>query len=116
MRHCAKEQAAGSQALVAFPMHSAACNGLHAADQRSARWLLQAHDRLGKDTFSLTQETLASLLGVRRATITAIAREFHRAGLVEFGRRRVTIRNRAGLEEISCECHRAIREQFDRVS
>src|SRR5205807_8405796 len=102
--------------LLAFVMQSAACNGLHAADERCARWLLHSHDRIARDSFALTQEFLAVLLGVRRATITVIASEFQRAGLVEFGRRRVTIRNRAGLEAMSCECYRVIKDQFDRLS
>jgi CRP-like cAMP-binding protein len=101
--------------LLAFVMQSAACNGLHAAHERCARWLLHTHDRVGKDTFQLTQEFLAVMLGVRRATITVIASEFQRANLVEFGRRRITILDRKGLEATACECYQAIRSQFDRL-
>jgi CRP-like cAMP-binding protein len=101
-------------ALLGSVMQSAACNGLHAADARCARWLLHTQDRIAKDTFSVTQELLAVLLGVRRATITSVASEFQRAGLVEFGRRRVTILNRKGLEAIACECYRAVAGQFER--
>lgn len=102
--------------LMGVLMQAAACNGLHAADERCARWLLHTQDRMGKDTFPLTQEILAVMLGVRRATITAVAGQFHRAGLVEFGHRRITIRDRPGLEAIACECYRAIRDHFDRLS
>jgi CRP-like cAMP-binding protein len=94
---------------------SAACNGLHAADGRCATWLLHAHDRVGKDTFSLTQELLAVLLGVRRATITSVASEFQRESLVEFGRRRVTVLDRAGLEALACECYRVTSGQGERL-
>lgn len=104
-----------SQALVGYLMHSAACNGLHAADQRCARWLLQSHDRVGRDWFELTQEFLAIMLGVRRATVSMIAQELQRSGLILLRRRGVTILNRKGLEETACECYGAIRAQFDRL-
>jgi CRP-like cAMP-binding protein len=101
--------------LLAFVMQSAACNGLHAADERCARWLLHTRDRMGEDSFPLTQEFLAVMLGVRRATITVIAHELQRAGLVEFERRHVTILDRSGLEATACECYRVIKDQFDRL-
>jgi CRP-like cAMP-binding protein len=104
-----------SQALVAFLMHTAACNGLHAADQRCARWLLHSHDRIGRDWFELTQEFLAIMLGVRRATVSMIAQELQRSGLILFRRRGVTILNREGLEKLACECYRAVRTQFERL-
>jgi CRP-like cAMP-binding protein len=104
-----------SQALVAYLMHSAACNGLHAADQRCARWLLQSHDRIGRDWFELTQEFLAVMLGVRRATVSVIAQQLQRAGLIVFRRRGVRILDRQGLEAITCECYGAIKSQFDRL-
>jgi CRP-like cAMP-binding protein len=104
-----------SQALIAYVMQSAACNGLHAADKRCARWLLQSHDRVGRDRFELTQEFLAFMLGVRRATVSMIAQQLQRAGLIIFHRRRVTILDRPGLEQTTCECYGVIRDQFDRL-
>jgi CRP-like cAMP-binding protein len=104
-----------AHALLGFVMQSAACNGLHAADERCARWLLHCHDRVEKNTFALTQELLAVMLGVRRATVTVVASEFQREQLVAFGRRQVTILDRAGLEGRSCECYRAMKAQFDRL-
>jgi CRP-like cAMP-binding protein len=104
-----------SQAFVTYLMHSAACNGLHAADQRCARWLLQSHDRIGRDWFELTQEFLAIMLGVRRATVSVIAQQLQRAGLIVFRRRGVRILDREGLEAITCECYGAIKSQFDRL-
>lgn len=104
-----------SQAFVASLMQSAACNGLHAADQRCARWLLQSQDRLGRDWFELTQEFLAFMLGVRRATVSMIAQELQRAGLITFRRGGVTILDRAGLEKLSCECYGAIKAHFARL-
>jgi CRP-like cAMP-binding protein len=105
-----------SQVLVAYLMQSAACNGLHAADKRCARWLLQSHDRLGGDWFELTQEYLAFMLGVRRATVSMIAQELQRAGLIAFRKRGVMILDRKGLEEATCECYHAIRSLFDRLT
>jgi CRP-like cAMP-binding protein len=104
-----------SQAVLASVMHTAACNGLHAADQRCARWLLQSHDRVGRDWFELTQEFLAIMLGVRRATVSMIAQELQRAGLIIFRRGGVTILDREGLEQTACECYAAIRAQFERL-
>jgi CRP-like cAMP-binding protein len=94
-------------------MQSAACNGLHTADQRCARWLLQSHDRVEADRFTLTQEFLAVMLGVRRATVTLIAQQLQRAGHILLHRRSVTIRDRAGLEGVTCECYAAVKTQFD---
>jgi CRP-like cAMP-binding protein len=104
-----------SQALMAHVMQSAACNGLHAADQRCARWLLQSHDRVGKDCFELTQEFLAIMLGVRRATVSMVAQQLQRAGLITFTRGSVTVVDRPGLEQTSCECYGAIRQQYERM-
>jgi CRP-like cAMP-binding protein len=103
------------QALVGFLIQSAACNGLHTADQRCARWLLQSHDRVGKDTFRLTQELLAVMLGVRRATVTMIAQQLQKAGLIVLQRRVVTILDRAGLEGVTCECYAVARAHLDRM-
>jgi CRP-like cAMP-binding protein len=104
-----------SQALIAYVMQSAACNGLHAADKRCARWLLQSHDRVGRDRFELTQEFLAFMLGVRRATVSMIAQQLQRAGLILFNRRRVTILDRHGLEDATCECYGVIKQKFDQL-
>jgi CRP-like cAMP-binding protein len=102
-----------SQVMIAYLMHSAACNSLHAADQRCARWLLQSHDRLGRDWFELTQEYLAFMLGVRRATVSMVAQQLQRAGLIAFRKRGVVILDRKGLEDMACECYHSIRSLFD---
>jgi CRP-like cAMP-binding protein len=100
---------------MASVMQTAACNGLHTAHQRYARWLLQTADRLGRDRLEATQETLALLLGVRRATITLIAGDLARAGLIAVQRRTITLLDRAGLEDLTCECYRVVKSQFARV-
>ena len=88
---------------------SGACNGVHNLDQRLARWLLMMHDRSDEDALQITQSLLAEMLGVQRPTITNAAREFERAGLIARGLRQVTILDRQGLMEASCECYQLVR-------
>jgi CRP-like cAMP-binding protein len=93
------------QAFLEQVMVSAACNGAHSLKERLARWLLMMHDRHDEDSLPITQDLLAEMLGVHRPTITKAARALQRAGLIECGRRRVTIRDREGLIAASCECY-----------
>ena len=90
-------------------MVSVACNGAHSLKQRLARWLLMMRDRSDDDTLQITQDLLAEMLGVQRPTITNAARELEQAGLIERGRRQVTIIDRQGLIEASCECYQLVR-------
>ena len=88
---------------------SVACNGAHSLKERLARWLLMMRDRSDEDALPITQSLLAEMLGVQRPTITNAARELERAGLIERGRRQVTILDRQGLIEESCECYQLVR-------
>ena len=92
-----------------------ACNGLHTVEERCARWLLMTHDRSRVDTFKISQEYLAAMLGVRRATVTLVAGVFRRAGMIEYQRSQMTIRDRAGLENATCECYGLLRSTFERL-
>lgn len=103
-----------SQALLALVMQSVACNGLHTVDQRCARWLLMSHDRAGP-SFTLTQEHLAAMLGVRRSSVTEVAKRLQAQRLMKYARGRITILDRRGLEQLSCECYGVVRENFDRL-
>ena len=94
---------------------SAACNGLHPLPARCARWLLMTQDRVGADSFDLTQEFLSYMLGVRREGVSAAARGLQEAGLVSYSRGRIVILGRAGLEAASCECYDAQREDYARL-
>ena len=107
----------GRYALVLLTQagQAAACNGLHALAERAARWLLEAHDRVGSDRFLLTQDFLASMLGVRRPSVTLAAGMLQQAGLITYHRGQVTILDRSGLEAASCECYDAIRRETDRL-
>ena len=95
-----------SQALVGFIMQSTACNAVHSVEQRLARWLLMAQDRMGTDEFPLTQEFVAMMLGATRPTVTIVAGTLQRAGLITYHRGRITILDREKLESASCECYR----------
>jgi len=90
-------------------MVSVACNGAHSLKQRLARWLLMMCDRSDDDTLPITQDLLAEMLGVQRPTITNAAQELERAGLIERGRRQITILDRQGLMKASCECYQLVR-------
>jgi CRP-like cAMP-binding protein len=87
-----------------------ACNALHPASARMARWLLMTQDRLGEDRLPLTQEHLAIMVGVQRTTISAVASALQARGVISNGRGRVTIVDREGLRRLSCECYDAIEE------
>jgi CRP-like cAMP-binding protein len=100
------------QAFLDQVMVSAACNGAHSLKQRLARWLLMMRDRSDNDTLQITQDLLAEVLGVQRPTVTNAARELELAGLIAHGRRQVSILDRQGLAEASCECYRLVRTRF----
>lgn len=84
---------------------TAACNALHDSVERCARWLLMAHDRIGRDCFDLSHEYLAMMLGVRRPTATLAAGELQQAGLIRYRRGKMEIVDREGLQAVSCECY-----------
>ena len=94
---------------------STACNRLHGAEQRLARWLLICRDRVGRDEMPITQQTMAVMLGVRRATVTEAASALQREGLIRYRRGVVAIVDRPGLEAATCECYGIVREEFDRL-
>jgi CRP-like cAMP-binding protein len=99
------------QAFLEQVLVSVACNGAHSLKQRLARWLLMMRDRSDGDVLLITQDLLAEMLGAQRPSITIAARELERAGLIERGRRQVTILNRKGLTKASCECYQLVRER-----
>lgn len=104
-----------TEALLVSIAQTAACNRLHSIDERCSCQLLRAHDHTRADTFPLTQESLARMLGVRRATVTVAAGLLQRAGLIRYRRGVITILDRPRLEERSCECYRVVRVEYDRA-
>ena len=102
-------------AVLAQTSQTAGCNGRHNLDQRLARWLLMAQDRLGED-LPLTHEFLSVMLGVRRSGVTIALRALAQAGIVEQKRGHLRILDRARLEALSCLCYRVVKAEFDRVT
>lgn len=103
-----------AQALFDLLAQSTACNRLHTIEQRCARWLLSTHDRIEGDTFFLTHEFLATMLGVRRPGVSLVAKSLQDSGLVSYKHGKMTVRDRNGLEGVSCECYAAVRDSFGR--
>jgi len=100
-----------NQELNIQTMQTAACNRLHEVECRLGRWLLMTQDRVG-DSFALTQDFLAHMLGTRRATVTITAGMLQKAGLITYKRGQVRIKNRPGLEINACECYSAIQRHL----
>jgi Crp-like helix-turn-helix domain len=103
------------QANLVLTGQTAACNRLHDIAERLARWLLMCHDRMESDTFSITHEFLGHMLGTPRSTVTLAAGILLKAGLIDYSRGKVTIKDRKGLEKMACECYQTIRKEFDRL-
>ncbi len=100
------------QAYVNMLGQLAACNRLHSVYERCARWLLMTRDRVGSDTFPLTHEFLAIMLGSRRSGVTVAAAILQRAGFIRYSRGMITILDGAGLETTACECYKVTTSQF----
>jgi CRP-like cAMP-binding protein len=98
--------------MMSMLAQTAACNRLHSLEERMCRWLLLTHDRVDSDTFALTQEFLGQMLGVRRPSVSLAGSALQRAGLIRYSRGRITITNRAGLEDAACECYARVERQF----
>jgi CRP-like cAMP-binding protein len=105
-----------AQALIGFIMQSTACNAVHTVEQRLARWLLTAQDRVGRNDFPLTQEFVAMMLGASRPTVTVVAGTLQKAGLITYRRGNVTILDREALEQASCECYRVATDLLREVT
>lgn len=104
-----------TQAHILQIMQCTACNALHRLEQRCSRWLLQTHDRVDGDEFLLKQEFLAIMLGTNRPSVTVVMGVLQKAGAISSRYGRITVRDRKKLERMSCECYRAIRENFRRL-
>jgi CRP-like cAMP-binding protein len=88
-----------------YVSQTVACNALHSVEQRMCRWLLMVRDRVGRHEFPLTHELLAQTLGVRRPTVSLVARTLQSAGLLAYRRGIIRVESGTGLEAISCECY-----------
>jgi CRP-like cAMP-binding protein len=113
--HARRLLLAYTRALFAQVLQSVACNATHSVEKRCARWLLMTHDRAEADTFDLTQEFLAVMLSVRRASVNVVGKAFQKRGLIRYSRGKITILDRAGLEAASCECYGIVRRIFEQL-
>ena len=104
-----------TQAVLEIRAQVIGCNRFHAVEARAARWLLEMDDRVSQDEFMMTHEFLALMLGVRRQTVSAVASDLSRRGLVVYRRGFIEIVDRVGLEGATCECYAVIRDEFARL-
>jgi len=98
-----------TEMLWAEAQQNAACNAIHDGSSRLCRWLLQCADRIGSDQLALTQEFLSGMLGVRRTTVTLLAQELQKKGILRYSRGRITILDRPALQAAACECYGAVK-------
>ncbi len=103
------------EAFLAQTFQTVSCNALHPVEARCCRWILSMHDRADGDTLPLTHEFLAEMLGVQRSSVSVVTRTLQTAGLIQQSRGSITIIDRAGLEETTCECYGKIRRVYQRL-
>jgi CRP-like cAMP-binding protein len=104
-----------TQALITQMAQTAVCNRHHSLDQQLCRWLLLSLDRLQGNELVMTQELIANMLGVRREGVTEGALKLQQAGLIRYTRGHITVLDRVGLENRSCECYAVVKKEYDRL-
>jgi CRP-like cAMP-binding protein len=104
-----------TQALITQMSQTAVCNRHHTVEQQLCRWLLLTLDRLPTSELTMTQELIASMLGVRREGITEAAGNLQREGLISYRRGHITVLDRVGLQRHSCECYEVVKKEIHRL-
>jgi len=104
-----------TQALMTQMAQTAVCNRHHSLEQQLCRWLLLTIDRLPSNELIMTQELVATMLGVRREGITEAAGNLQRAGLISYRRGHIAVLDRKGLEKHACECYAVVKKELDRL-
>ena len=104
------------EAFLGVVMQNTCCNAAHSVEQRMAKWLLMAQDRLESPRFRITQEFLATLLGATRQTVTGVASALHRNQVIDYTRGQLEILNRGALEAASCECYQVSKQLLQAVT
>ena len=104
-----------TQALISQTSQTAVCNQHHTVDQQLCRWILMSIDRLHENKMVITQELIATLLGVRRESITTAAGNLQKDGLIVLTRGRITVADRPKLEARVCECYESMKQEYDRL-
>jgi CRP-like cAMP-binding protein len=103
-----------AQAMHTQVAQTAACNSRHDSEQRLARWLLMAHDRVQEAVLPLTQEFLSMMLGIRRQQVSLAAAALQKAGLINYRHGRIELLDRAGMEDVACECYSVVAGEHKR--
>jgi CRP-like cAMP-binding protein len=104
-----------TQALITQMAQTAVCNRHHSLDQQLCRWLLLSLDRLQDNELVMTQELIANMLGVRREGVTEAALKLQKMGLISYARGHITVLDRPGLEQRTCECYAVVKKEYDRL-
>jgi CRP-like cAMP-binding protein len=104
-----------AQAFITQMMQTAVCNRRHSLEQQFCRWLLLSLDRQDGSRLTMTQELIASMLGVRRAGITRAASDLQRAGVIRYRRGQISVLDRAGIERAACECYTVVNKEYARL-
>ncbi len=104
-----------TQALITQMAQTAVCNRHHSLDQQLCRWLLLSLDRLTGNDLVMTQELIANMLGVRREGVTEAALKLQRQGLIRYARGHISVLDRPGLEQRTCECYAVVKKEYDRL-
>jgi len=104
-----------TQSLITQMAQTAVCNRHHSVNQQLCRWLLLSLDRLQSNELKMTQELIANMLGVRREGVTTAAGELQKAGVICYSRGKITVIDRAKLEQLSCECYSVVKKETDRL-
>lgn len=104
-----------AQALMTQTAQTAVCNRHHSLDQQLCRWLLMSLDRLPSTELVMTQELIASMLGVRREGVTESALKLQKAGVIRYARGHIHVLDRPGLEARACECYAVVKQEYDRL-
>ena len=104
--------ACATEILAVNLQQSAACNALHPLEARLARWLLHSRDRYDSDELPLAHSFLSEMLGVRRTTVSLAAHTLQAAGVIHYRRGKISIANRKGLQAVSCDCYRTVKQNI----
>ncbi|MCH8544637.1 MAG: Crp/Fnr family transcriptional regulator [Alcanivorax sp.] len=104
-----------TQTLITQMAQTAVCSRHHSIDQQLCRWLLMSMDRRQGDKLDITQELIASMLGVRRESVTRAASKLQEAGVIQYQRGHIRVLNRPELERLGCDCYAVIRKEYDRL-
>ena len=104
-----------TSALMTQMVQTTACNRHHSVDQQLCRWMLLSLDRLPSNQISMTQELIGNMLGISSDKVTAAAGVLQKANLIHYDRGRITVLDRPGLENRSCECYSVVKAESDRL-